>query len=81
MKTHPLIKDLNVFILQCVAATFCIMMIQSCMPTQKIKPATVSFNRILQDSLNKAAMDADIKASKEKFKMEREAKAKRVKND
>lgn len=66
------------YVVACLTATCCIVSIQSCMPTKKhVKPVVISES----DTLRKLQMEADIKASKEQFNMDREAKAKGERHD
>ena len=74
MKTHPLLKELDVVIMQCVVATAFIMCMPSC-ASEKVKPVKDTIGISLQDSMEKASMDADKKASLERFWQDKKAKA------
>jgi len=78
MKKHPIFKEIETLVMQCMAASLCVMAIQACTLKDKIQPLSDTVARIpdsnLQDSLNRAAMEADRKASIDKFKAERKVK-------
>lgn len=53
-------------LIQCMAAMICLMFITACITSHK-KPRIDSTEIKLRDSLNRAAMEADKKASLERF--------------
>jgi len=59
-------RELEALLIQCVAAVFCLMYITACVTGYK-KPRIDSTEIKLRDSLNRAAQEADKKASLERF--------------
>jgi len=83
---HTIIKGIKCLVLQCMTATVCVMAITACFHESKVKPMVDTATKItddnyLRDSLRHASMETDIKASKERFRLERKAKAEGERND
>jgi len=66
------------YVVALLTATACVMVMEACMPTERAKPLSYTVARIpsdnLQDSLQHAAMEADRKASIDRFKEQRRVK-------
>jgi len=69
---------IDIYVVALLTATACVMCAQACSLTDNPKPLSDTVAKIpdsnLQDSLNHAAMEADRKASIDKFKAERRVK-------